>query len=186
MTELVFLLEEVSAKDLLQGLLPRLLPATVRVHYLVFQGKRDLEGQLVKKIRGWQAPNSAFVVLHDQDAGDCRAVKDHLMSLVEQSGRGRTLVRIACRELEAWIVGDWLAVSEAFGRPELANHGRKEAHRVPDQIVRPFETLRKFLPEYQKRDGARRVGRLLDPARNQSASFRAFCIGVSALVADVH
>lgn len=185
MKHLVFLLEEPSARDLLEGLLPKLLPANLSVRYLVFEGKQDLERQLVRKLRGWCLPDSAFVVLRDQDAADCRAVKARLRKLVAESERAPTLVRVACRELEAWIVGDWQAVAEAFEQPNLSEHGAKEAYRDPDQLVRPVESLRRYIPEYQKRDGARRVGVLLDPQRNQSRSFRAFCSGVQKLVAGV-
>ena len=185
MKHLVFLLEEPSARDLLEGLLPKLLPATIYPYYFVFEGKQDLEAQMVRKLRGWRKPDSAFVVLRDQDAGDCRKVKKGLAGLVAESDRAPSLVRVACRELESWIVGDWQAISKAFERPELAAHGLKEAHRTPDLLVRPVETIRKFVPEYQKRDGARRIGPLLDPDRNQSESFRAFCSGVRTLVAGV-
>lgn len=183
MKNLVFLLEEPSAKDLLQGLLPRLLQSDeLAVHYLVFEGKQDLERQLVRKLRGWQRPQSAFVVLRDQDAADCGVVKGKLVTLAKASGRERVLVRVACRELEAWIIGDWQAVGEAFEKPQLKAQSVKEQYRDPDDLVRPVEALRKFIPEYQKRDGARRVGILLDPTRNQSASFKTFCSGVVKLV----
>jgi len=181
---LVFLLEEPSAKDLLVGLLPRLLPKSVDVYYLVFEGKQDLERQLVRKLRGWRRPNPAFVVLRDQDAADCHVVKETLTQLVVESARQPTLVRVACRELESWIVGDWRAVAEAFDRPQLAAQSAKAANRTPDQLVKPVELLRKLIPEYQKRDGARRIGVLLDPTRNQSRSFRTFCSGVQKLVAE--
>ncbi|MBU4304454.1 MAG: hypothetical protein KJ893_02340 [Candidatus Omnitrophica bacterium] len=47
MSELVFFLEELSAEAMLKGLLPRLLPPEVLVRYIVFEGKQDLEKQLV-------------------------------------------------------------------------------------------------------------------------------------------
>lgn len=178
---LVFLLEEPSVRDLLEGLLPRLLPKGLAVNYVVFEGKQDLEKQLVRKLQGWQRLNPAFVVLRDQDAADCHRVKATLTKLVVQSGRQPTLVRVACRELESWIVGDWQAVAEAFDRPQLCAQSSKVPYRNPDQLVRPVEALRKFIPEYQKRDGARRVGVLLEPSRNQSKSFRAFCSGLQKL-----
>lgn len=180
---LVFLLEEPSAKDLLEGLLPRLIPEALTVYYLVFEGKQDLENQLVRKMRGWQRSDSAFVVLRDQDAGDCRVVRERLVTLVTESACEQTLVRVACRELESWVVGDWQAVAQAFEKPNLSAHSTKALYRDPDKLVRPVEVLRKFIPEYQKRDGARRVGVLLDPDRNQSKSFRAFCSGVKSIVA---
>jgi hypothetical protein len=182
---LVLLLEEPSAKDLLEGLLPRLLPNDIGIYYLVFEGKQDLERQLVRKLRGWLLPDSAFLVLRDQDAADCHVVKKQLMARVTESARRPALVRVACRELEAWIMGDWRAVAEAFDKPHLRGNGSKAAYRNPDQFVRPVEALRRFIPEYQKRDGARRIGLLLNPSRNQSASFRAFCSGVRKLLAEV-
>ena len=97
MKHLVCLLEEPSARDLLEGLLPRLLPKDTAVYYLVFEGKQDLEGQLVRKLRGWRLPNSAFVVLRDQDAAECRVVRERLISLVAESARRPALVRVAWR-----------------------------------------------------------------------------------------
>jgi len=179
---LVFLLEEPSARDLLEGLLPRLLPTDLHVQYLVFEGKQDLEKNIIRKMKHWLVPNSFFVILRDQDAADCRTVKAKLANLVAQTGRQRTMVRVVCRELESWVVGDWRAVASAFDRPSLVAQELKEAHRHPDQLVRPIEALRALLPEYQKRDGARRVGELLVPARNRSASFQAFCSGLARLL----
>jgi len=180
---LVFLLEEPSARDLLEGLLPRILPDTIHVQYLVFEGKQDLEKQLVAKMKRWLVPESAFIVLRDQDNADCLDVKKNLSKLVKQSGRSPALVRVACRELESWVVGDWQAVADAFEQPKLATHSVKEPYRDPDQLSRPIDALRQFLPEYQKRDGARRVGPLLEPGRNNSRSFVAFCDGVTRMAA---
>lgn len=181
MTHLVFLLEEVSAKDLLEGLLPKLIPADMEVQFLVFEGKQDLENQLARKIRGWRRPDPVFVVLRDQDAANCKDVKAALVNRIETTTR-QALVRVACRELESWIVGDWEAVAEAFERPQLKAQSAKEPYRNPDELVRPVEALRKFIPDYQKRDGARRVGRLLEPTRNRSKSFQVFCSGLQKLV----
>ena len=185
MKRLIILLEEPSARELLKGVLPRILPDSVEVQYLVFEGKQDLEAQLVRKLKGWRAPNSVFVVLRDQDAADCRVVKARLQQLVAETGRTAVLIRVACRELESWIVGDWRAVAEAFAQPGLAALADKAVYRDPDQLVRPVEALRKVLPEYQKRDGARRVGVFLDPGRSRSQSFRAFCSGVQKLASTL-
>lgn len=88
MRTLVFLLEEPSARELLKGIVPRVIPADVDVKYLTFEGKQDLEKNITKKLRAWQAPNSTFVVLRDQDsAPDCKKVKAQLEDLVRQSGK---------------------------------------------------------------------------------------------------
>jgi len=184
MKHLVFLLEEPSARDLLEGLLPKLLvPADVQVHYMTFDGKQDLEANIVRKLRGWiRKEPTAFVILRDQDAAPCVAVKQSLVDLAAASGKTLILVRVACHELESWILGDWAAVAEAFDKPRLSEHGRLSLYADPDRLSNPVHELRKYIPEYQKRDGARRVGPLLHPDRNRSVSFRVFCDGVQRLV----
>jgi hypothetical protein len=179
---LVFLLEEPSARDLLEGFLPTVLPADIAVRYLVFDGKQDLERQIVPKLRSWLAPDSFFVILRDQDAADCIVVKQKISSLVMKSGRENVLVRVVCRELESWVIGDWEAVAQAFAKPQLRSQAHKAVYRFPDRLANPIGELRKFIPEYQKRDGARRMGALLRPERNQSLSFRSFCAGLEKLL----
>jgi len=176
----VFFLEEPSAKALLQGLLPRLLPANAEVQYVVFQGKQDLERNLSRKLRFWRRPDARFVVLRDQDSADCRKVKARLAALVRESGR-EALVRVACRELESWVLGDLAALSTVYRQPKLGGHGTKAKYRNPDTLGAPVEELKKLVESYQKIDGARRLGSHLDPVTNTSPSFRAFCDGVHRL-----
>lgn len=114
MSTLVFLLEEPSAQDALEGILPRILPNGVNVQYLVFEGKQDLERRMGKRMRAWLLSDTRFIVLRDQDSGDCRTIKSDLAKLCRDAGKPDTLVRIACRELESWFVGDLAAVSRAF------------------------------------------------------------------------
>ena len=96
MSEVVFFLEEASAAAMLQGVLPRLLPAGAVPRFISFSGKSDLERQLVGKLRGWQTPDTRFVVLRDKDAGDCVATKVRLGALcaaarVEELGREQSI-----------------------------------------------------------------------------------------------
>ncbi|NUP95850.1 MAG: DUF4276 family protein [Planctomycetaceae bacterium] len=180
MKQLVFLLEEPSARALLEQFLEPRMPQEWQVRYVVFEGKQDLENNLVRRLRGWRAPNTAFVVLRDQDAADCEDVKARLVALVAASGRS-ALVRVACRDLESWILGDLDALAEAFEAPRVAELSTKARFRDPDRLVKPVEELRRLVPSYQKIDGARRVGRHLDPSRSRSRSFRTFVSGVERL-----
>lgn len=182
MKTLVFLLEEPSAQDALEGVLPKIIPADVRVEYLVFEGKQDLEKRMARRIRGWLGEQSLFVVLRDQDSGNCRRIKQELVDRCTEGGRPDALVRIACRELESWFVGDWQAVGEAFSLPGLHKQSAKALYRNPDKIGSPVAELRKFIPTYQKRDGARRIGRHLAEGRNQSRSFQVFVQGLNRLL----
>ncbi len=54
MKEIVFLLEEPSARELLRGLWPRIVPEDSGVwpRYIVFEGKRNLDNELERKLRG--------------------------------------------------------------------------------------------------------------------------------------
>jgi hypothetical protein len=155
----------------------------VTPHFIVFQGKQDLEKRMVLRIRHWLQADSRFIVLRDQDSGDCKAVKAALAERCAQAGRPDTVVRVACRELESYFVGDWHAVAQAFGKPALARLAGKATYRNPDLLGSPSQELARHLPGYQKRDGARRIAPLVDPERNVSRSFHALRRAVLALAA---
>jgi hypothetical protein len=181
MRHLVFLLEEPSAQDALEAWVPLWLPVGVTPHYLVFQGKQDLEKRMVLRMRHWLLPDSRFVVMRDQDSGDCRQVKAALQKRCRAAGRADAVVRVACRELESFFVGDWQAVAQAFDRPALARLASRAPFREPDALGSPSQELARQLGGYQKRDGARRIAPLIDPARNRSRSFHALRSAVLAL-----
>ncbi len=103
----------------------------------------------MRKLRGWRRPDTSFVVLRDQDAALCKDVKQRLVTLVESSGR-TALVRVACRDLEAWVAGDLDAVAVAFHTPGIAREKNKARFRDPDSLVRPVEHLKRLVPDYQK------------------------------------
>lgn len=182
MTEIVFLLEEPSAQDLLEGLVPRLIPAEWSARFIPFQGKQDLERRMSRFLQNWQNPDARFVILRDQDSSDCRDVKRGLVERCARAGRADALVRIACRELEAWIIGDLAAFAAEYQVAPAAKAQRKAKFRDPDLLGSPVKELRTFVPTYQKREGARRMGPHLDPKRNASTSFRFFCSGLAQLV----
>jgi hypothetical protein len=106
MSELVFFLEDESARALLEQIFPRLTPpgSSVRPRFIVFEGKQDLEKQLPNKLRGYLNPRARFIVMRDQDQTDCRKTKKSLKALCVRAGRPETTVRIACRELEAFYL----------------------------------------------------------------------------------
>ena len=180
---IVFFLEEPSAKALLEGLLPRLLPQHVTLRFVVFEGKQDLENQIVGKLRGWRLPNSKFVVLRDQDSGDCRKIKAKLRDKCLSAGKPEALVRIACRELEAWYFGDLAAVQRAISPPSLSHHSGKAKYRDVDKIESPACELRAITAQtYQKVSGSRAIGPHLSLTANSSRSFQVFIDGVKQLV----
>lgn len=183
MTTLVFCLEEPSAREMLKGVLPRLLSPDIDVRYIVFEGKQDLHKQLVRKIRLWQQADSRFVVMRDQDSGDCRVIRQQLLDLCDEAGRSDSLVRVACRELESFYLGDLAAVEAGLSLSGLKKQQSNRKFRDPDVLVNAAEELGKLTRQnYQKVDGSRRIGPYLRlDGSNCSRSFQAMLDGIRRL-----
>lgn len=183
MRHLVLFLEERSAEVMLEGLLPRILPSSVTYQCVVFEGKQDLERQIEKRLRGWQRPCTAFLVLRDQDLGDCLTIKQGLVEKARKAGKPQTTVRIACRELESWYFGDLAAVESGLGIANLIRHSSTRKYRTPDNISNPASELEKITGnQYQKVSGSRAIGIHLSIADNTSSSFKAFLQGIEKAV----
>ena len=177
MSRLVFLLEERSMKTLLEGLLPRLVPGLSFI-CVPHEGKQDLQKSIPRKLRAWREPGVRFVIVRDNDGGDCCALKSSLSALCADAGRDDALVRIACQELEAWYFGEPQALTQAFDGSQLIGIDQKARYRDPDAIQQPSRELVKMIPEYQKVSGARRMAANLSRDGNRSRSFQVFMEGV--------
>lgn len=184
MSELVFLLEERSAEELLKGILPLILPKEFQFRCIAFEGKQDLEKQLVGRIRGYLRPDARFIVIRDQDSGDCHSIKASLVEKCRQAGREDALVRIVCRELESWYLADLKAVEEGFELKGLAKKQAKAKYRDPDLLASPNRTLRELVSSYQKIGGSRVIGPHMDLNNTRSASFSAFISGIRRIISE--
>lgn len=180
--KIVFLLEERSAKELLDALLPRILPPEVAFQTIPHEGKTDLRNSIPKKLKGWKEPDAHFVIIHDQDAADCKQLKKELQELCKGSGQD-VVIRIACHEMESWYFGDLNAVSLAYGR-DLKSYSKKKKYRDPDAIVCPKNELRKLLPEHEQIAGARRIAPYMDPEHNTSRSFNILIKSLKSMVGE--
>lgn len=182
MTELVIFLEEPSAREMLRGLLPQLLPEHVAVQYVVFEGKSDLEKKLPRRLRAWQAPDAKFIVMRDQDSGDCIAIKNGLVQKCQDVGKPDVVVRIACRELESFYLGDLAAVADTIGPEKIRKKQQQRKFRAPDRLGSPSRELKQLAPSYQKIAGSRAIGPQLNIEMNQSRSFQVLIEGIRELV----
>ena len=185
MTKLVFLVEEASMADLLDGLLSRFFPG-LQFQCVPHQGKQDLARSVPRKLRGWREPGVRFVVMRDQDGADCRQVKADLVGLCKAAGRCDVLVRVVCRELEAWYFGDPDALARAFpqARQSSLRELGKRRFRYPDAVVRPGDAIANLIPEFRKRLGATRMAQHLS-RDNRSRSFQVFVEGVEKVWASL-
>ena len=186
MTEIVFFLEEASAEAMLDGFLPRILPESVYHRCVVFEGKQDLEKQLVKRMKGYRVPGALFVVLRDQDSSDCKLIKTGLVEKCNQATHPEALVRIACRELESWYLADLVAVEKAFDVPGLSKFQEQKRYNNPDVIDKPSIVLSQIVSSYQKVGGSRQIGLHLSPDNQRSKSFHHFVSGVRRMLNTVN
>lgn len=179
MRTIAFFLEELSAEEMLKGLLPRVFPEDVDVKFITFEGKNDLEKRLPGKLRGWCLPNTTFVIMRDKDSGNGPLIKQKLAQSCADNAKHPYLVRIACHELESWYLGDLSSVEQALGIPKLSNQQRNKKFRTPDNIANAAEELMKITKQkYQKVAGSRAIGKLLRTDGNASHSYNVFIRGI--------
>ncbi len=178
------LVEERSMYEFLLRFLPRILPSGYAIEQNCFirphQGKSDLQKSIPKKIRGFQNHPLPvkFIILHDQDSNDCRKLKQELRALC---GNTPALIRIACRELESWYLGDMAALEEIYPRFKSEHYRQRKAFRTPDECFAAHD-LKRLIPTFQKISAARALGECIEIANNTSPSFRAFVEGLQTFL----
>lgn len=180
----IFLLEEPSMKALLDGLLPRLFPGwECEIHFkcVPHQGKSDLDASIPKKLSAWRIPGDRFVIVRDNDNGNCVNIKQRYLAMCNAAGRPETLVRLVCQELESWYLGDLEALANAFDNAKLNTPSLQKRFDHPDKWQKPSVELRRLIPEFQKVGAARNMALTLREVGNHSESFRFFVAGVRRL-----
>lgn len=179
--ELVFLLEEASAKALLEALLPRMLNPTIIPRLIAFNGKQDLEKQMVRRIKGYLNSNARFIIMRDQDnAPDCVTLKNSLLDRVVESDRQPIpMIRIACRELESFYLADLTTVETAMNIKGLSKKQGNRKFKNPDYLSSPSKELATLTKQrYQKVSDSRVIGKYLDIENQRSASFKNLIAGI--------
>ena len=97
----------------------------------MFEGKRDLDKRLGRKIRGYRKPGAQFMILRDQDSGDCMAIKQQLRGLIPEHRHNDCVIRIVCRELESFYLGDLRAVEQGMMLIRWNNIAAAEHAKIP-------------------------------------------------------
>jgi hypothetical protein len=183
MQKLVFLLEEQSMKEVLEVILPQIIPQDISFQCIPHQGKSHLRKSIPNKLIGWREPEVQFVIVHDQDSAECYAVKNELSDLARNAKRPDTLIRIVCAELESWFLGDFNAIEKGFNI-NLAAKRNKTLFRNPDSIPNAKHELKKLIPGYQQISGSHKIAQYMTIENNRSRSFQVFIKGVSRLCGE--
>jgi hypothetical protein len=177
MKTIYVLTEERSAKEVVQILAARYAPeATVRV--LGHDGKNDLEKRLPGRLRAIANPADArFIVLRDNDGGDCSKLKERLLEQVPPDKAARVKIRIVMQELESWYLGQPLALAACglISTETAKRMGRAAKYRDPDMLI---NAKREFIKLHgranQQITMAQMIGPHLAEDENTSRSLRMF------------
>ncbi len=180
--------EEESARSLLLVLLPKILPAEIEFHIYPPQGKQDLEKRLPRTLPAISSiSNARILIIEDQDSNDCIVLKAKLNQIVQAKCSVPYLIRIACKSMENWFLGDLKAVGIAYERFKMHKYANTADFRRVDKIVNSPEKLLRIVPELQntsrlpKIEVAKRIGACLNIDANTSDSFNQTVFAIKKL-----
>ncbi len=184
MARIEILVEEPSMKEFLTILLPNILDKNwnLNENYFIrsFEGKSDLQKNIPSKVKflsNWNHEVAGVVIMQDQDSSDCKILKQKLLDICNQNGDCPKLVRIICRELESWYLGDFVAINKAYPNFKHQNYISKSKFRIPDNC-NAYDELKKILPEFQKVGGAKKIAPFININDNKSESFQQTVTGL--------
>jgi hypothetical protein len=152
----------------------------IRAH----NGKQDLMRSIPKKVQAFSHYHlpARIIILHDQDSSNCIALKQEILNLCAAAGSCPVLVRIACRELENWYLGDLDAIGQAYPGFTASKYQGKAKFRDPDRCHGSDE-LRKLIPGFQKGQAAQDISPFIDLTRNRSVSLGHLVSGIRRFLA---
>lgn len=194
---LIFLVEDLSTREFLLKLLPKILSKNIYSDDDIyhFQSKNDLLKKLPKRLKAYKAwiPDEyKIIVILDRDQEDCQNLKNQLETIAKEAGfitksaaqnnqDFQVLNRIAIEELEAWFFGDIQALTQAY--PGVSEHlGKQAKYRDPDAITGgTWEALERLLKKagyhqggLEKIKAAKEITPYMNPENNSSKSFQVF------------
>jgi len=185
MARIEILVEELSMEACLRNLLPKIVPShwNLDENYFIrpHQGKSDLKKSIPTKMKvfnNWHEP-IAVIILHDQDSADCKILKDNIKSWCGDYDKS-LLIRIVCKELESWYLGDLHAIEKAYPTFNSSNFESKARFRNPDNL-NAKDQLKKILPDYREVASSREIAKNFDVKNNKSDSFNQFIEGVKRI-----
>lgn len=185
------LVEDYSMEVFLKGLLPRILPEDFELGRNCFiyphEGKSDLKKRLPQRVRAYRnyPEEVLLMVVQDQDSWDCLELKKMLVTIIEnENPEMNFVVRIACRELENWYLGDLKAIEHLYPKTKASTLINKSKYRNVDKVTGSFE-LKKLTVHFAKTSCARQIAPIIDINTNRSVSFSHFVQGMHKLAKTV-
>jgi len=177
------LVEESSMESFLRVLLPNILPDGYQVDVNCFirahEGKWHLQKEIPKKVKAYRHIKRPckVIVIQDQNSSDCKKLKNSLIKLITDNADIPFLVRIVCRELEAFYLGDMRAVEKVYPKFKADKFSRKAKFRNPDNC-NAFEEIKKLIPGFQKVYASKEISKYISIECNKSTSFKHLVTGI--------
>lgn len=177
------LVEESSMENFLRVLLPNILPAGYQLDVNCFirahEGKWHLQKEIPKKVKAYRHIKRPckVIVIQDQNSSDCKKLKSLLIKLITENADIPFLVRIVCRELEAFYLGDMRAVDKVYPKFKTDKFSRKAKFRNPDNCF-AFNEIKKLIPGFQKVYASKEISKYISIEHNKSRSFKHLVTGI--------
>lgn len=178
------LVEEPSMENFLREVLPKILPPGYILDDNIFlrphNGKSDLKKSIPNKIKvfsNYHLP-AKVIIIHDQDSNDCKKLKKGLVELCKTNGKCPVLVRIACKELESWYLGDMDAIEKVYPKFKAKNFKKSAKFKNPD-LLQASQELKILVPEFQKGFASKNISKFISVEKNTSPSFLQLITGIS-------
>lgn len=181
---LEILTEERSMEYFLRGLLPRVLPNEYVLDENCYihshSGKSHLMISLPRKMKAYpHFPDDVRVlIVHDQDSNDCYKLKNEIESVCDKNIP--YVIRIACRELENWYVGDFAAIEMVFPQVKAKLFQKKAKFRNPDRL-NGAEEMKNLTKAFSKTGTARKIAEHINLQQNNSNSFKQLLQGIRTI-----
>lgn len=170
---IVLLTEEESMGECLKVIIPQLWPDSIQgTDWIVlsFRGKSDLKKSIPKKMKRWDYGKPHFLILQDNDGGDCVAVKRELYDIAHPCEKSFH-VRIVCQELESWLLGDLEAIRQAYSEEKIED---KAKFHNPDRLNNASQELERLIKIKAKVQRAKLISQHFNLTKNRSKSFNVF------------
>lgn len=146
---IIFLVEDYSMKNFLEGILPRLNLEADQFEIKHHRGKEDLLSHLARIVPTLSKRAQQIIIIIDQDQQNCLTLKNKISEKMANSNC-KYQIRIACYELEAWFLGDFAAIAQCSPKFKPSFFQNKKQYRDIDRIPKPSRVLQEIVPDWKE------------------------------------
>ncbi len=183
--------EEQSAEKCFESFLPKVVLDSERFKIFSHGGRENLLQALKKTLPSVSKVDGAkILVTIDQDNYSCKELKQKLEEIIKENCHCPYKIRIVCKELESWFLGDLEAISKAYPRLKSGKYRNKPEIKNVDEINKPSEKLIKMIKEIDGRkflskgELSEKISPHLNIDINSSVSFQQTIQAIKSLTAS--